>query len=207
MVDMVKSVNQDTLPPPRMTFEEFLDWLDEDTWAEWVDGEVIVHSPAADDHQDIVGFLGSILRLWVEHSDLGIVLMAPFLVKMPKRGREPDLMVILKPNTIRLRDTYLDGPADLIVEILSPESAARDRGDKYFEYEAAGVPEYWLLNPMRQWAEIYQLGADGAYAPAFVGRSGVYHSAMLPGLWLRIEWLWQQPLPPVIDILKELKVI
>ena len=45
----------------------------------------------------------------------------------------------------RVHRTYLDGPADLVVEIVSPESAGRDRGEKYYEYEAAGIPEYWLL--------------------------------------------------------------
>ena len=49
-------------PPPRMTYEEFLDWLDEDTFAEWVDGEVVFMSPATFGHQDLVIFLSALLR-------------------------------------------------------------------------------------------------------------------------------------------------
>ena len=52
----------------------------------------------------------------------------------------------------RLTDSHLSGPADLVVEIVSPDSLGRDRGDKFAEYEAASIPEYWLIDPVRQQA-------------------------------------------------------
>lgn len=191
----------------RMTFEEFMTWLDEDTRAEFVDGEIIIMPPAADDHQDIAGFLGAILRIFVEHRGLGIVRLAPFVMKVGSRGREPDLLVLKTENLDRLTKTYIDGPANLVIEIVSPESAARDRGEKYYEYEAGGVEEYWLLNPMRRWADFYQLGEDGAYRPAFAGREGVYTSAVLPGFTLQVGWLWQSPRPTITEVLRKLGVI
>lgn len=48
--------------PQKMTWEEFLEWLDEDIWAEWVNGKVIVTSPASNLHQDLVGFLSALMR-------------------------------------------------------------------------------------------------------------------------------------------------
>jgi len=193
-------------PPakPKMTYEEFLAWADEDTLAEWVGGEVVMSSPAARKHQEIVVFLERLFGSYAEHRALGVVLPAPFQMKLPQSGREPDLIFVAAVHVERLRHTYLDGPADLAVEVLSPESLSRDRGEKYYEYARGGVPEYWLIDPDAQWAEIYRLGELGLYEPVFTGREGIYYSAALPGFWLRAEWLWQEPLPVVDDILLEI---
>jgi Uma2 family endonuclease len=197
-------------PPGCLTFEEFLDWCDEDTWAEWVDGEVQMVSPASEPHADLSGFLQAILRHWIEARDLGIVLAAPFLMRLPdpvRRGREPDLLFVRKENRGRLRETYLDGPADLVIEIISPASIARDRGDKFLEYEQARIPEYWLVDPARQQAEFYQLGPDGHYRLALGGSGGTYVSPVLDGFPLPVAWLWQKPLPKLLDALRELGLV
>lgn len=93
-----------------------------------------------------------------------------------------------------------------VVEIVSPESVGRDRGEKFTEYEAAGIPEYWLIDPQRRWAEFYRLEGE-RYRLAFQGTEGRYASTVLPGFWLQVEWLWQDPLPPVLDVLRALEVI
>ena len=191
--------------PGPMSYAEFLAWADEDTLAEWVNGEAIMTSPASNIHQDLSGFLESLLRIFVESRQIGIVRNAPFQMKL-EHGREPDLLFVAAAHLPRLQETYLDGPADLVVEIVSPESAGRDRGEKFIEYEAGGVLEYWLLDPQRQWAEFYHL-RDGRYRLVWAGAEGEYRSAVLPGFWLRVEWLWQQPLPPVLDVLRELGLI
>ena len=192
--------------PGRLTYEEFLAWADEDTLAEWVDGEITMTSPASLRHQSTSGFLFQLLSMFVETRRLGVVITAPFQMKLAHSGREPDLLFVAGDHLHRLRSTYLDGPADLAVEIVSPESVGRDRGEKFTEYEAAGVQEYWLLDPQRRWAEFYHLEGE-RYRLAFAGAEGSYRSAVLPGFWLRVEWLWQQPLPPVLDVLRELGLI
>ena len=190
---------------PRMTYEEFLAWADEDTLAEWVDGEVVMTSPASVRHQLIGDFLLKVLGTYVERHDLGMVLSAPFQMKL-EHGREPDLLFLAQAHLSRLRETYLDGPADLVVEIVSPESAGRDRGTKFYEYARGGVPEYWLIDPQAQWAEFYHL--EGTYYRAILsGCEGKYQTALLPDFWLRVEWLWQEPLPKTLDVLRELGVI
>lgn len=191
----------------KMSYETFLESLDEDIQAEWVDGKVIRMSPASTLHQDLLGFLSAILRNFVEEKDLGKILTAPMQMKLDTRpsGREPDLMFILNEHLARLKETYLDGPADLVVEIISPESRGRDRGDKFYEYEQAGIPEYWILDSERKQEEFYQL-KDGFYQ-LIMPEKFIYQSSSIEGLWLDVRWLRQRPFPKLLTILKALELI
>ncbi len=71
----------------------------------------------------------------------------------------------------------------------------------YYEYEQAGIPEYWLIDPQKQWADCYLLNAEGNKQPALSGKEGKFSSHLLPGFGLQTEWLWQQPRPTVLDVL------
>lgn len=194
----------DRRTPPRgpISYEAFLEWADEDTRAEWVDGEVLLMSPASDRHQDLVRFLTAVLSLLVEARDLGVVRPAPFQMKL-ENGREPDVLFVANDHLDRLQDTYLDGPADLVVEIVSPESGPRDRGNKFYEYEAGGVPEYWLIDPVRKQVELYRLGDDRQYRLVQPADEDRYDSAIVPGFWLHASWLWREPLPKVLDVARQ----
>ena len=188
---------QDDEPGIAMSYGEFLDWADEDTLAEWVNGKVVMTSPASLRHQLIAQFLGRVLAGYVEVDRLGIVVSAPFQMKLEQSGREPDVFFLAEAHRDRLRATNLDGPADLVIEILSPESVGRDRGETFYEYERAGIPEYWLIDDATQRAEFYQLDARGRYQLVVPGDDNVYRSKILPGFWLEVAWLWRDPLPPV----------
>jgi len=188
----------------RMTWEEFLEWCDEDTHAEWVAGQVVVHSPANYRHQDLTGFLAAVLRTYTETRRLGTIVTEPFQMKLGEVSRSPDILFVSAERSERIKPTYLDGPADLVVEIVSPDSGVRDRGEKFYEYESAGVAEYWLIDPIRQQAEFYQLDESGRYRTVQPDPGGRYYSKVLPGFWLKPDWLWQQPLPPAIQAVAEI---
>lgn len=194
------------LPAGKLSFEEFLAWCDEDTWAEWVDGRVVMVSPASYGHQDLADFLTVVLRIYVESRSLGWVLTAPFLMRLPNipSGREPDLLFVAAAHKDRLKETYLDGPADLVVEIVSPESRLRDRGEKFAEYELGGVREYWIVDPELRRADFYQLDREGRYRLAETEAGGGYRSAAIPGFWLSPGWLWQAPLPSPVRVVAEI---
>ena len=203
-------MHAEKLPAARgMSYAEFLDWCDEDTLAEWVDGEVIMTSPASLAHQTLVGFLLKILGTYAEQRELGQVIAAPFQMKtgpdLP--GREPDLLFIGRENLGRLESVYLDGPADLAIEVVSRGSRLRDRGEKLAEYEMGGVREYWVLDPEEQRADFYVLAADGRYERRRTDEDGIYPSEVIAGFRLREAWLWQQPLPKALSALKELGVV
>jgi Uma2 family endonuclease len=135
-------------------------------------------------------------------------MIAPFAVRLrvSDQGREPDLLFVCTENLDRLKNTYLDGAADLIIEVASPESMMRDRGQKYIEYEAEGVIEYWLIDPQRRSAEFHRLGEDGLYRP-IPPQDHIYHSDVVPGFFLDVRWLWQDPLPSELEILRKLNVL
>jgi Uma2 family endonuclease len=191
-----------------VSYEEFLAWADEDVRAEWIDGEIHVISPASDHHQDVSEFLLALMRLLVEHHGEGWVRSLVFQMKLDVRpsGREPDILYLREENRDCVTDTYVDGPADLVVEVVSSESGARDRGEKFYEYEAAGIPEYWLVDPEREELAVYRLRKD-RYRTAFEGHEGRAASEVLEGFWIEAEWLWQEELPAVLDVLRRWEVI
>ncbi|MER3404777.1 MAG: hypothetical protein C4289_06110, partial [Chloroflexota bacterium] len=151
----------------RMSYEEYLAWADEDTPAEWVEGEVIVPMPPKEPHQMLVAFLDRVIGLFVAVFGLGRLLAAPFEVKLRPEGpaRQPDLLFLRTAHLDRLTPERVVGPPDLIIEVVSEDSEHRDRVDKFNEYEAAGVPEYWIVDnrPQRRRAYFYRLGAEGQY--------------------------------------------
>jgi Uma2 family endonuclease len=192
-----------------MTYQEFLNWPGDNHHVEWVNGRMVFMSPVTEPHENIRGFLYSLLKNFVEAHHLGRVYSESFQMKtgpdLP--GRAPDVFFVANENLRRVTRMYLEGPADLVVEIISPGSRATDRGDKFYEYEQGGVPEYWLLDPERQQAEFYLRGSDGIYRLVPLGSDGVYRSKMLKDLWLRVEWLWQPLPPPILDVLREWRLV
>lgn len=192
-------------PPERMTLEEFLQWTDEDVWAEWIEGEVRFLSPVSDQHADLNDFLRSILRMFVERHRAGIVRGEPFVVRLPVPNvvYSPDVFFLSESRRHLMRPTYLDGAPDLVVEIVSPESQLRDKQEKLQNYQKAGVCEYWLIDPAEQVMRVYTLGEDGLYHPLQPDREGRYHSTVLSGFWVRESWLWQRPLPDLLDVAEQ----
>lgn len=196
-------------PPETMTCEEFLALAGDDTRAGWADAEATATNPESSMHQATVRFLVTVIQPFVERYGLGTVLFAPFQMKLGEdlSDWQPDLLFVDTDHRDCLGDTHLDGPAQLVVEITSPESRCCDRGDKFYEYEQGGVQEYWLIDPIREQAEFYQRDESGIYQLARVGDDGIFRSKVLEGLWLEVDWLWQSPLPPVLSVLKEWGIV
>jgi Uma2 family endonuclease len=188
-----------------MSYDAFLRRYMEGERLEWVDGKVVPMSPVTLEHEDERGFLLSLITEYAKMKRLGRVSSEPYNMKLGYGlpGRSPDILFVANANLARMHNEYLDGPADLVVEIISPESRRRDRVTKFAEYEKAGVREYWMLDPARKERDFYVRDSDGRYQSVPVGEDGIYRSTVLEGLWVRIEWLWQRPLPTLIAVLKE----
>ncbi len=116
-------------------------------------------------------------------------------------------MFVSNENLHRLEKQYVDGKADLIVEIVSPESLSRDTQDKFQEYEMAGVKEYWIIDPNTRTANFYGFGEDGKYKMLTISADNKFESRVIEGLWINTDWLWQEELPNLMDILKDWKLV
>jgi Uma2 family endonuclease len=188
---------------PDLSFEEFLTAYD-GVHAEWVDGKACVMSPNTDRHSQVARFLIALLQAYAEEKGLGEVFVPAFAMRLSPRpsGREPDLFFVAREHLDRNRGSHLEGPADLVVEVISASTRVVDRGEKFYEYEQAGVPEYWLIDPDRRKVEAYRLGEDGTYEPVPLGEPAALRADALPGMWILTEWLWQRPMPRLLEIQK-----
>ena len=188
----------------RISYAEFLSRDDEGNCAEWVDRHVIRLPPATNTHSDITLFIAALLRCALDSRQSGVVVMAPFNMKtgpdLP--GRSPDVLVVTSEHLSRIREDHLEGPADVVFEIVSESSRTVDRVDKFREYQTGGVREYWIIDPERQTVQLFELGPDSTFHDVACRDDGAYHSEVLPGIWIDPRWLWSKPLPPMTDVLR-----
>lgn len=190
-----------------MTADEFLNWCMTTTWAEWINGEVVFISVDPRECQSVRTFLQVLLHIFAEEHDLGIVIGLPLRLGRNASIRMPDLCFLSNEHSDRLRENHLEGPADLVIEIVTSESGPRDRGEKFYEYQDAGVYEYWLIYPERQQAEFHRLDEAGHYRWILPDSTGVVCSEAVSGFRLKADWLWQDPLPRLVQVLRELQLL
>ncbi|HEX2210796.1 MAG TPA: Uma2 family endonuclease [Longimicrobium sp.] len=153
---------QAALVPDRISFEEFLTAYD-GVRAEWVDGKVVEMSPASDPHQDVLELLAAALRTYVERTRAGITRSQQPGMRIGNGLRVPGLRFLSAEHRHRRTPTHIDGPVDFAVEVVSLESRLRDRDEKFHESEKAAIPEYWIIDPLRETVDLYRLGTDGRY--------------------------------------------
>lgn len=194
----------------KMTEAEFAAWLTDDVRAEWVNGEVVLMAPAALRHVRLTSWLNQVLGLYIQSKKLGELLGPEFTVRLQHTGtsrRVPDLLFVSHANSIKLRTHYLDGAPDLAIEIVSPESSDRDWHDKFNEYEASGVLEYWIIDPSSESAKAFVRNHVGRFEPVELDEQGILHCRTVPGYWLKPDWLWKEELPDPIQCLRDLGVL
>ena len=157
--------------------------------AEYVDGRLSYLPMASEIHQTIALFLWETLRDAARdrgHDPKSLV--APFFLRIPNANkREPDVVMLLDKHDPRRGPQEWSG-ADLAVEVVSPKDPDRDLVDKRREYAAAGVLEYWIVDPRPRTRSaptgrtVTVLTLDGdEYVGAPVGEDGVARSALLEG--------------------------
>ena len=188
--------------------EEYLEKYAEH-FCEWVDGTVIRIAPETLRHGTVIGYLLTLLKIYCELNPVATVVPWPFPMRLPplKVCREPNLMVILKPRELADTDYAMNGAADICIEVISPESVLRDRGEKFEEYERGGVGEYWIFDYQRSEALYYRRNSDGIFARQTEDADDNYRSLLLPGLVINVPTLWREKLPDFNDIGKAVEAM
>lgn len=202
LADLAEQLCGAAVPGVRMTEREFVEWSFGRVDAEWSDGEVILMPPVSDEHNDLDTWLTTLVRMFVE-ARLGGFVRNNMFVRFPRRRRRrvPDLMYIAEAHAARVTPTLVEGAPDLIMEIVSADSRNRDRRDKYFDYEASGVREFWIIDPLMRTVDLYTL--EGRKYRAVDAVEGQFRSTVLDGFYLRDAWLFGRTLPKVAAVLKE----
>lgn len=186
----------------RLTFDQFCDVLDENMKAHLIDGVMIMESPASDIHENLFGFLYFLLRGYVSKKAIGFIRGSRTLVRFStEEAFEPDLAFIRKENSKKIKEQYIDGAPDLVVEIVSPGSRRLDRVEKKNRYAEYDVQEYWLIDPYEQTAEFFYLH-EGEWQELPVDARGVFVSRVVSGFWLRRDWLFAEELPDELEALQ-----
>lgn len=169
----------------KLTYEDYLLFPDDGDRHEILDGEHFVTAAPYLRHQGIIVELTSWIGPFVRRHRLGLLSIAPTDVLLDEHDIvQPDLLFVSRARLQILTEKNVQGPPDLVVEVLSPSTRKRDEGLKLERYELLGVQEYWVIDPDLDAARIYRRSGDRLQrAVELTAASGdCLTSPLLPGL-------------------------
>lgn len=188
-----------------VTFEEYLQQYSGQQ-VEYDNGRVIEASPSTGKHNDVITFLIILFETYLQATNEGKMhdekITMRLVIDGKIKGPEPDLFVVTTPNLHKLTETYLDGAADLVVEVISSDSDNRDRVKKFMYYETSGVREYWIIDPNYGESLFYILGEDKKFQRQPSDEQGFYRSAVLPRLRFEVALLFRDLFPSVKEVVQ-----
>jgi len=169
------------------TLEQYLKLTDSTSLlVEYTDGVIEVLPMPTDQHQVILLFLYELLRAFLPLKQ-GKILVAPLRLHIRDgKQREPDLLLVLDANDPRRQNRYWLG-ADLVVEVVSEDDPERDTVDKVIDYAEAGIPEYWIVNPIEQTITVLQLSDTNYRTHGIFGRGTYATSVLLDGFTIGVD--------------------
>lgn len=154
--------------------KEFYNWITEEVKSEFINGEIVIHSPVKKRHWDANTLLSRLLSAYIDLNDLGSIGFEKVMISLTRNDYEPDIVYFSSERVATFKeDQVLFPEPDFIVEILSPKTAKYDRTIKKDDYALHGVPEYWIVDPVKQRVEQYLLLPDSRkYFPAKIHQYG-----------------------------------
>jgi Uma2 family endonuclease len=187
---------------------DFREWITPAIKAEFINGDVILHSPVKKRHFSVTDLLSSLLSFYVRVKKLGRVATEKAMIALTRNDYEPDLVFFSKEKYDTFTDDQMLFPApDFVVEILSKSTATIDRGIKKQDYAAHGVREYWIIDPIRQRIEQYILfqPTDKTYSPPkFFGLADEIESHVIKGFIIPVQAIFDETVnvETIQDLLK-----
>ncbi len=186
------------------TFDDFCALVSDGQKADLINGVIYMASPDNTDANELFMWFGGLLYDYAQVRDLGKVYGSRVAFQLDaNNGPEPDIGFVKKRRLQRVKRGRVEGPPDLAVEIVSPDSIERDYVTKRTQYERAGVGEYLIVDELEKRVTLLRLAANGQYREVR-SRKGELRSQVLRGFWFRPEWLWQRPLPHKVEILAQI---
>jgi Uma2 family endonuclease len=172
---------------------DFLDNLHDDVKAEFIEGEIILNSPAKRKHYLIVGWLSKLLSTYVDINELGEVSTEKVLIHLTRNNFEPDVVFFNSEQVELFNKNTMVHPAPMFaVEILSESTQNRDRGIKFEDYANHNVKEYWIIDPDLEEIEQYLLDEKNEYKLRTKSNSGEITLEAVHGLVLPIRAIFSK---------------
>jgi Uma2 family endonuclease len=161
--------------------------IDESMKVEFINGEIIVHSPVMKRHNEANGLLYKILDTHVRKNKLGFVGIEKIMVVFTRNDYEPNLVFFNNDKAEVFTSTQTHFPVpDFVVEVLSKGTKKHDRGIKYDDYETHKVQEYWIIDPDNEIVEQYIL-QDDMYELVYKSSQGMIKSVVVKGFEIPIR--------------------
>jgi len=168
--------------------------LDDHNRYEIIGGELEVTPAPAPRHQWVSAHLFRMLVNHVLDHRLGMVFFAPLDVILTDHDVvEPDIVYLTAEQLARVTERAVEEPPTLVVEILSPSTAQRDRTRKQQLYERQGVPHYWLADPVLHVLDVYERHEGRYELVASLTGDAEFRPALFPGLVIRLADVWPPP--------------
>ncbi|GAB4333409.1 MAG: Uma2 family endonuclease [Flammeovirgaceae bacterium] len=174
--------------------KQFYANMTEQDKVEFINGQIVRHSPVKSMHNQCSLFLSTLLNFYVGKKELGYIGVEKVLIKLTRNDYEPDICFFDKEKEKQINPNTMFFPVpDFIVEILSPSTEKNDRGVKFRDYAYHGVKEYWIIDPEKQSIEQYLLQNNKREFELFVKlRDGIIESKVVEGFRIPVDAIFDR---------------
>jgi Uma2 family endonuclease len=187
----LKQIN-DILSKEQLKRQDFYSKIKEDDKVEFINGEMVFHSPVKLQHNLSSFYLSKLLGTFADRNDLGIVCHEKIMISLSRNDYEPDIVFFKKEKSDNFTPKQMRFPApDLVVEVLSESTEKIDRGIKFEDYAIHGVAEYWIIDPDLQIIEQYILKNE-KYELLMKSGSGMLKSQVLNGFDIPVQSIFDK---------------
>ncbi len=167
---------------------QFYNDIDDDVKAEFINGEVVIHSPVKLEHNDASGHLYRILSSYVLKFRLGYVGYEKVMMECSRNSYEPDICYFDNEKSQHFeKGQSICPPADWVVEVLSKGTSRKDRGIKFEDYAEDNIREYWIIDSIKETVEQYRLDETGTYELLLKSAEGHITSEVIEGFKIPIR--------------------
>jgi Uma2 family endonuclease len=187
----VKQVNK-FLADEQKKRREFYKMVDENKKMEFVNGEILFHSPVKLQHNNATVLLGMLLKAFVAKHQLGFVGVEKIMISLTRNDYEPDICFFGTEKSKQFTKSQMQFPApDFVVEVLSDSTAKHDRTTKFQDYAAHKIEEYWIIDAEKETIEQYVLLGE-TFELVLKSNDGHIESQVIKGFTIPIQSVFDE---------------